>query len=114
MRSLSRSRRRERLTSSRRADSPGDADSASRLLALLQLLRDLLFIRHLAELMHVDVANDPRGVDNDDRALGSPDLLVEHTVCLRHFAVRPEVAAHRVLDPTQRVGPGFEGVDAVA
>src|SRR6267378_1424088 len=62
--------------------------------------------------MHVDVAND-RGVVDDDRALGSADLLVEHPVRLRDLTVRPEVAAQRVLRPTERIGPRLERVDAV-
>jgi len=64
--------------------------------------------------MYVDVAHDPGGVDNDDRSLGSSDLRVEDAEGLRDSPVRPEVAAERVLRPTERIGPGFEGVDAVA
>ena len=64
--------------------------------------------------MHVDIAHDPRGIDDDDRPLWPTDLVVEHAVRLRDLAVWPEVAAERVLRSAERIGPGFEGVDAVA
>jgi hypothetical protein len=77
-------------------------------------LCDLLRVRYLAKLMYVDIAHDPGSVDDDDRSLGSADLLVEDAVCLRDVPVRPEVAAERVLRPAERIGPRLEGVDAVA
>ena len=84
------------------------------LVAFLQLLGDLFLVGHFAESVHIDVADDARAVDDDDRALGPADLLVEDAVGLRDLSVRPEVAAQRVLGPAERIGPGLERVDAVA
>jgi hypothetical protein len=44
------------------------------------MLCDLLFVRHLTQLMDVDVADDPGGVDNDDRALKAADIGVEDPI----------------------------------
>src|SRR6185295_6443139 len=95
-RSRSRSPQRERPTSYRRAVD---------LFALLQRFCDLLFVGHLSQLMHVDVADYPRRVDDDDRALRSSDVGVEDAVGLRHLPVRPEVAAQRILRASEGLRP---------
>lgn len=64
--------------------------------------------------MDVDVSADALRVNDDDRSLWSPKLLVENPVRLRHPAMRPVVGTERVLDPAKRFGPGFERVDGVA
>ena len=64
--------------------------------------------------MNVDVSADAVRVDDDDRALGPAELLVEHPVCLRHLAVRPVVGAERVFDGAERFGPGLQRIHGVA
>src|SRR5438093_11253068 len=77
---------------------------------LFQLFGDLLLVRHLTQRMNVDVAADPFGVDNDDRALRASDLFVEHPVRLGDLAVGPVTRAERVLDAAQRLGPRVQRV----
>jgi hypothetical protein len=51
--------------------------------------------------MHIDVAADAFGVDDDDGALGPPNVGIEDAVGLRHVAMRPEVGAERVRDAAE-------------
>src|SRR5258705_2344955 len=81
---------------------------------LLQFLGDLFFVGHLAERVYVDVAADAPRVDDDDRALGPTELLVEHPARLRHLAMRPMVRANREFDAADRFSPRLQRVHRVA